>query len=134
MRITVACPEALIPDANHLAMVLAEGPPDAMTYRNPSWQDADGNLYAAASFVAQPSWVDAAQGPLERPEWDTDYTVNMAAANRAQAKVSIWGLGENEDSPVLDTEHIFALFHPDPHYALELAGIGPIQPIENEGA
>lgn len=88
MRITVACPEPLISDANHLAMVLAEGPADALTYRNPSWQDADGNLYAAASFVAQPSWVDAAQEPLERPEWDTDYTVNMAAANRAQAVLS----------------------------------------------
>ena len=44
IRITVACPEALIADANHLAMVLAQGPEDGETYGQPGWQDAEGNL------------------------------------------------------------------------------------------
>jgi hypothetical protein len=88
MRLTAACPAALRDDANSLAMVLAFGPPDALTYGEPQWQDAVGNLYAAASFDALPEWMAAAQAPLVRPEWDTDdsgYTVNMAGADRAQA-------------------------------------------------
>lgn len=130
MRITVACPEALISDANHLAMVLAEGPADALTYRIPSWQDADGNIYAAASFVAQPSWVDTAQGPLERPEWDTDNTINMAAAARAHALVSIWGLGEDEPAPKAAPDNILAMFHPDPLAAMAMAGVTQIEGVE----
>jgi len=85
MRLTIACPEALIADANDLAMVLAFGPADERTYTNPSWQDAGGNLYAAASFEARDEWVIGAQTSLERPEWDTDNHVNMAGAERAQA-------------------------------------------------
>tara|TARA_R110000868_G_scaffold4418_4_gene27727 strand:- start:2498 stop:2908 length:411 start_codon:yes stop_codon:yes gene_type:complete len=88
MRLTAACPAAMRDDANDLAMVLAFGPPDALTYGDAQWEDADGNLYAAASFDALPAWVAAAQAPLARPAWDTDddgYEVNMAGANRAQA-------------------------------------------------
>lgn len=86
MRITAACPTALISDSNQLAMVLAFGPADALTYRNPSWVDAEGNLYAAASFIVRPEWVTAAQGTLVRPAWDAEepYTIDMDAAQRAQ--------------------------------------------------
>jgi hypothetical protein len=85
VRITVACPEAMIPDGNHLAMVLAFGPPDGDTYRAPQWIDASGNRYAAASFVARPEWIVSAQSVLVRPEWDTNEIVDMDAAARAQA-------------------------------------------------
>jgi hypothetical protein len=85
MRITAACPEAMLADCNALAMVLAFGPPDGLTYRNPQWVDGDGNLYAAASFEARPEWIGMAQSPLVRPEWDTGEIVDMAAAARAQA-------------------------------------------------
>ena len=86
IRITVACPEALISDANNLAMVLAEGPADGLTYGTPQWKDTGGNVYAAASFEARPEWVQAAQGTLSRPDWDTGppYVINMAGARRAQ--------------------------------------------------
>ena len=72
-------------DANDLAMVLAFGPPDALTYGNPSWQDAAGNLYAAASFDARDEWMVGAQSPLARPVWDDTDDVSMAGAERAQA-------------------------------------------------
>lgn len=88
MRLTAACPAAMRDDANDLAMVLAFGPPDALTYGEAQWKDAAGNLYAAASFDTRPEWMLAAQTPLVRPSWDTDddgYTVNMAGADRAQA-------------------------------------------------
>ncbi|SIS84826.1 hypothetical protein [Phaeovulum vinaykumarii] len=89
MRITVACPESLIEDANHLAMVLAHGPADGQTYGAPGWVDAAGHRYACASFEARAAWIAAAQGPIARPAWDDKttgrYIVNMAAAARAQA-------------------------------------------------
>lgn len=85
-RITAAAPQALISDANHLAMALAYGPADGQTYGGLNWKDAQGNLYAAASFEASDAWVQAAQGALTRPAWDVQpYTISMAAAGRAQA-------------------------------------------------
>jgi len=86
MRITAAAPEALISDCNQLAMCLAFGPDDGQTYRLPcGWQDADGNLYSAASWEASDEWIGAAQQPLTRPAWDIDGIIDMDAAARAQA-------------------------------------------------
>ena len=85
MRITIACPDALRDDVNNLAMVLGYGPYDAETYGELNWQDADGNLYACASMPVSDTFTSAAQSGLQRPAWDTDNTVNMAGANRAQA-------------------------------------------------
>ena len=85
MRITAACPEALIHDANNLAMCLAFGPADGMTYGLPQWQDAEGNRYAAASWEAVAEWITAAQQPLTRPAWDVDEIIDVDAAARAQA-------------------------------------------------
>ena len=85
MRITVSCPQALIPQANKLAMCVAFSEADSRTFGIPNWQDANGNLYAAASFVARPEWIDAAQSPLVRPDWDTGEIIDMDAAAEAQA-------------------------------------------------
>jgi len=85
MRLTIACPEALRDDANQLAMVLGYGPSDAETYVALNWQDAGGNPYACASLIVSDTFTTTAQSPLQRPAWDTDIHVNMAAADRAQA-------------------------------------------------
>jgi len=85
MRITIPCPEALRDDANNLAMVLGYGPDDAQTYVALNWQDAGGNLYACASLPVSDAFTATAQSGLQRPAWDTDNHVNMAAADRAQA-------------------------------------------------
>jgi len=85
MRLTIACPDALRDDANDLAMVLGFGPDDALTYVALNWQDEDGNLYAAASLDVPEAFTTTAQSGLQRPAWDTDNAISMAAANRAQA-------------------------------------------------
>jgi len=85
MRITIACPDALRDDANQLAMVLGYGPSDAETYGSLNWLDAGGNLYACASLIVSDAFTTTAQSGLQRPAWDTDNTVNMAGAGRAQA-------------------------------------------------
>ena len=85
MRITVSCPQALIPQGNHLAMCLAFSEADSRTYGSLNWQDTNGNLYAAASFVALEHWILFAQSPLVRPAWDTEEIIDMDAAAEAQA-------------------------------------------------
>jgi len=85
MRLTIACPDALRDDANNLAMVLGYRPDDAETYVGLNWRDAGGNLYACASLIVSDAFTTTAQSGLQRPAWDTDNTVNMAGANRAQA-------------------------------------------------
>lgn len=88
MRLNIAVPAAHMSDANHLAMVLAEGRPDKLTYAHAGWQDAGGNLYSVSSFEAGPTFVGRATSALSRPAWDTEAQyISMAAANRAQALV-----------------------------------------------
>lgn len=84
-RITAAAPEALVSDANQLAMALGFSEADGETYRGLNWQDAQGNLYAAASFEAREEWIAFAQAPLVRPEWDVNEVIDMVAAAQAQA-------------------------------------------------
>ena len=90
-RLTVACCATMTDDANHLAMCLGQSDADAQTYANAGWQDAQGNLYAAASFLFESMTQDPQQS-LTRPGWDSDrpYTVNMTGAARAQAALVIW--------------------------------------------
>ena len=114
IRITIACPEAHIGDANHLAMVLGEGPAEALTYGTPTWQDGEGTLYAVASLPVSAEWLVAAQSPLERPAWDTEpYAVNMAGAERAQARVVLHDPGDDPEAPApvpqADPDTILAL-------------------------
>ena len=85
MRLTIACPDALRDDANNLAMVLGFGPDDVQTYVALNWHDVDGNLYACASLPVSDTFTTTAQSGLQRPAWDTDSAISMAAANRAQA-------------------------------------------------
>lgn len=84
MRVTVSCPAAMVDDANALAMVLGFSTSDGRAYNGFNWRDAEGNLYAAASFIASDAWGATAQSPLARPEWDVSETINMEAARRAQ--------------------------------------------------
>lgn len=122
MRVTVACPEALISDANNLAQVLAFGPADAMTYRGLNWWDAAGNLYAAASFEALDEWIIGAQSPLARPEWDTDQRISMAAAQRAQAAL-VFAQEATQAMP----DKLTALAGPDGPTALAMMGLSAVE-------
>ena len=85
MRITCSAPSTLVSDANQYAMCLGQSEADGQTYNGLNWQDADGNLYAAASFEARDEWITFAQAPLVRPAWDVNEIIDMVAAERAQA-------------------------------------------------
>jgi hypothetical protein len=85
MRVTIACPIALIPDANQLALCLGLGQGDGMTYGAPIWQDARGNLYAVASAIVPAGFAQAASATLAAPAWGAD----LEAAARAQSAIAI---------------------------------------------
>ena len=85
MRITASAPEAMVSACNQYAMCLGQSEADGQTYNGLNWQDADGNLYAAASFEARDEWITFAQAPLVRPAWDVNEIIDMVAAERAQA-------------------------------------------------
>jgi hypothetical protein len=83
-HILTAVPETLVSDANQLAMVLGEGPADALTFGHLFHQDAKGNLYSVRSLWVPEPWASQMQAPLTRPAWDTDSLIDMDAAERAQ--------------------------------------------------
>ena len=129
MRLTAAAPVAMIDDCNQLAMCLAFGPADANTYGATNWQDAAGNLYAAASFVARSEWVTAATNTLQRPEWDTDNLIDMDAARRAQAAMVAW-LGGPDPMPQANPDALTVVAGDDGRAALLAMGLTPVPEVE----
>ena len=127
MRLTIATPAAHIDIANHYAMALGYSEADGETYRNPSWEDADGNLYSVASLSVSEVFVGAATSPLVRPEWDGGEVIDMTKATQAQGLVTLWSVADGEADPVATTDVILAMFHPDPLAVLALAGLKIIQ-------
>jgi len=97
MRITAACPQGLIGDANSLAMIWGQCPDDAQTFRQLKWVDGTGHAYAVASWEAIEDWhafatASATASALEllRPQWDSGAMIDMQAATRAQAALTFW--------------------------------------------
>jgi hypothetical protein len=117
-RITIACPEALIPDANQLAAALGQSMADAETFNSVGWQDATSNLFSAASVAVSDSWIVKAQEPLVRPEWDTAEEIDMVAASRAQAVLVF----VTEPTPAT-IDQITAMIWDDGLQALDMMGL-----------
>lgn len=111
IRITFACPERFIPDANQLARVVGYSEADERTYGEPQYQDADGNLYAVASGLVVPHFAEVTMAPLVEPEWGAD----MEAAGRAQ---ELAALGQPASS-----DHISAVPGDDVQAALSFMGL-----------
>lgn len=124
MRITAACPEAMTSNANHLAMCLGQSAADGLTFAKVAWQDASGNLYACASFVASDEWVQGAQSPLVRPEWDVDEIIDTNAASEAQAAMIFWTPTDDDpDAPLATPDHLTAVVGDNGRASLTAMGI-----------
>lgn len=81
-RVVIAVPEALMEKSNHLACIVGESAADINTFREANWQDAEGNLYAVASTVVKPIFLQAAQGLPETPP-HADGIADRALAQQA---------------------------------------------------
>lgn len=125
MRITCSCPAALVSDGNQLAMALGFSEADGETYRGLNWQDAQGNLYTAASFDAREEWIVAAQSPLVRPEWDVNEVIDMGAAARAQQALVFYVVGGEEGTPKANPFNLVAVAGCEGIEALSLMGLTP---------
>lgn len=123
-RITIACPDDLRADANQLGAVLGLGPHDAATYGVPIWQDTEGRLYSCASLDVTDDWLAAGTAPLQRPEWDTDEQIDMAAAARAQAAIVLWA-GEGE-APQADPDALTVIVGVPGVEAVTLMGLAQV--------
>lgn len=53
-RMSLAVPQALMPQANNLALIAGLSAADINTFTTANWQDKDGNLYAVCSTVIKP--------------------------------------------------------------------------------
>lgn len=118
IRVTMACPEALVEDANQLALCLGYGPQDAQTFGAALWQDATGNRYALSSAVQDEAGLARLQGALSAPAWDCD----LAAAGRAQGALRM-GFAA---APGL----IAAQVGVSPAAALAALGVTPAEPAD----
>jgi hypothetical protein len=99
MRLTLACPEGLIDQANHMAMVLGRGLPDGNTFGTAVLQDASGARYAAASFEGSEAWLEAACLPLIAPGWDADGVTDLRKAQVAADRLVIWRAHSRPETP-----------------------------------
>ena len=130
MRITLACPEGLIDDAKHLAMVTGYSAADADTFDSVEWEDASGNRYSAASILVFGDYIEKALSALERPEWDGDNEVNMAAAQRAQAVVDFHAPDGETPTPQAAPDKITVVLGDDTLASLAAMGLTKIEVIE----
>jgi len=117
INITIAVPTALVSDANALARCVGYSSDDEGTFREPSWQDGSGNLYAVASGPVWPAFLAVPGQALVEPEWGAD----LVAATRAQALLVV-ALPGDEVLPV-SPEHISAVAGMDGLAAIAMLGL-----------
>ena len=109
-RIIMICPAAHVGDANQLAMALGDSVASWQhTFGAASRPDADGALYSLASWDTDDAWLVAVQSVPERPAWDADNAVNMAAAIRAQARVLVYDPASGDPVPQASAAAILIL-------------------------
>ena len=53
-RMSLAVPQALIPQANNLALITGLSAADINTFTSANWKDIEGNLYAVCSAAIKP--------------------------------------------------------------------------------
>lgn len=106
-RVTIACPESLVKDANELAKVLGFTEADGSTYQEIWYLDSKGNRYACPSMIVSAGFATKAFSSLKRPNWDKDTKVDLSAAERAQSLVRV----STQENPLMaDPDFIVAVF------------------------
>lgn len=81
-RLTLVVPEAMMINANHLALVAGESPDDINTFMAANWQDVAGNKYAVCSAAVKPIVLSMFGQPVADSGLTAD-GANFTAAQRA---------------------------------------------------
>ena len=112
-RMSLAVPQALMPQANNLALIAGLSAADINTFTTANWQDKDGNLYEVCSTVIKPVvlglfGVSLADITLPAHAINTD----IAAAQQALDKVVMYKQGDKASTEsimcVIDFEPLAA--------------------------
>lgn len=82
--LTIAVPDALMPDANQLLLVMGQSPADANSFREPNFErgDEEPERYCVRSAVVSDEWLERLNGELTAPDFAPD--ADVAAATRAR--------------------------------------------------
>jgi len=128
IRVTIATPEVLLDEANQLALATGLSPADVMTFGEPKWEDAAGNLYSLSSGVVSDLYPQIAASDLTALCEATG--ADQALAEAAQAVVVVWAPeydGETGElvsaAPQATPDTITAIIHPSPFTAIGFMGI-----------
>ncbi|MDP2063843.1 MAG: hypothetical protein Q8J98_12160 [Phaeovulum sp.] len=122
MRITIACPEALIVEANQLMRCIGSGVDDDRTFASAIWQSANGARFACAAQEADPLWLELAAGTLTEPAWGCD----LAAAMAAQERLVFWSEPTPGGQVAVEPTAIWVLTGMAPAQALAAMGLAPL--------
>ena len=119
LRITIAVPEALIQEANQLAMAIGQSQADQYTFDTVNYKDANNNRYAVASTVAINTFPETASRDLQTAiteRYGEESVVNLQQAQLAQSKLIV---GITDPYPIAQPNNIVAIIHPDPKFAIQ---------------
>jgi len=125
IRITAAASATILNAANQYAMCIGQSEAEINTYQGLNWQDAEGNLYAATSFMVRPEWLVAAQEPLVRPAWDTTGIVDMALAEQGQKALVFWLPDNKTVNPLASKGKLTAYANSGVQEAIAMMGLIP---------
>lgn len=111
-RVTIAVPEAMMEQANHLALIMGESSADIGTFTHAGYQDAQGNLYSVASTVVTDGFLAAQSNGL--PETPP----HAAEADRDKAQQAFDSLGQPGG--------LMMVVNPDAMAALQSMGLSAV--------
>lgn len=128
IRITIACPEGMMSEANQFALCVGNSPADAQTFGSATWEDGTGERYALASLLAGAQFPQVAGAPLQAPAYTPD--ADIAEAGIAQAALRIWSPMSQGSFPEIGPDRLVAVIGLEAGLAIPLLGLSPV-PIED---
>lgn len=128
-QLPTCVPASLTDDANHLVTALGDSPACMSTWGHLPFQDDAGNLYGTRNLML-PEGVQL-QSPLSRPDWDTEEVIDMDAAERALAAISVHVVTEEDPTPpTASPDHIRIIIGVDVNQAVTLWGLTRVEADE----
>jgi len=91
-RVTIAAPESLMTEANHLACIMGESAADIETFKVANYQDAQGSLYAVCSTVVTDTFMQAQSKGLPPTPSHAEGIADRALAQTAYDSLNNGGL------------------------------------------
>jgi hypothetical protein len=120
-RLTLAVPEALIPQANQLALIAGESANDVNTFTDAKWTDESGNLYAVCSTISKPIVLEMLTKGLPS-NLETE-------SGQGRAKEALDKLVVLRHGVIASTQHIVLAINAEPLEALKQMGLRPKETV-----